>query len=107
MFLLKSANLFPAFAMKQKLYNFERYFMSKILVFTEFQATGPQTNLKRSSQELLQFASSTGKPVVALAFGAHAVNASSQLAHHGAKEVLLCKDPAYDAYNPELFASAL
>ena len=81
--------------------------MSKILVFAEFQTTGSQTNLKRSSQELLQFAASTGRAVVALAFGTQAASASNQLAHHGAKEVLLCKDSAYDAYNSELFASAL
>lgn len=81
--------------------------MSKILVFAEFQSTGPQAaSLKRSSQELLQFAASTGRPVVALALGTHASNASVQLAHHGAQEVLLCKDSVYDAYNPELFAVA-
>lgn len=77
--------------------------MSKVLVFSEFQASG----LKRSSQELLQFAASTGQPVVALALGSSASQAAAQLAHHGAQEVIVCKDPAYDAYNPELFAAAL
>lgn len=77
--------------------------MSKVLVFSEFQASG----LKRSSQELLQFAASTGRPVVALALGSSAFQAAAQLAHHGAQEVLVCKDPAYDAYNPELFAAAV
>lgn len=82
--------------------------MSKILVFTEFQSTGASGNsLKRSSQELLQFAAATGRPVVALALGTKAAGASGQLAHHGAQEVLLCKDFAFDAYNPELFASAI
>jgi electron transfer flavoprotein alpha subunit len=76
--------------------------MSKVLVFVEFQ----NANLKRSSQELLQFAAKTGRPVVALALGASAGSGVAQLAHHGATEVLLCKDSAYDAYNPELFASA-
>lgn len=76
--------------------------MSKVLVFTEFQ----NNNLKRSSQELLQFAAKTGRPVVALALGAQAGAASAQLAHHGAQEVLLCKDADYDAYNPELYAAA-
>lgn len=77
--------------------------MSKILVFAEFQNSG----LKRSSQELLQFAAKTGRPVVALALGTPATNGVAQLAHHGAQEVLLCKDAAYDAYNPELFSVAL
>ena len=82
--------------------------MSKILVFTEFQSTGPQSaSLKRSSQELLQFAAKTGRPVVALALGAQASLAVDQLAHFGAQEVLLCKEEAYNAYNPELFISAL
>lgn len=76
--------------------------MSKVLVFTEFQ----NGNLKRSSQELLQFAATTGKPVVALALGSQAQAGAAQLAHHGAQEVLLCADVAYDAYNPELFSVA-
>lgn len=82
--------------------------MSKILVFTEFQSTSSQAvSLKRGSQELLQFAASTGRTVVALALGSQAGGAFEQLAHHGAQEVLLCKDPAYDAYNSELFAAAV
>lgn len=77
--------------------------MSKVLVFSEFQVSG----LKRSSQELLQFAASTGRPVVALALGSSASQSAAQLAHHGAQEVLMCKDSSYDAYNPELFAAAV
>ena len=77
--------------------------MSKVLVFSEFQSSG----LKRSSQELLQFAASTGRPVAALALGSSASQMAAQLAHHGAQEVIVCKDPAYDAYNPELFAAAV
>ena len=77
--------------------------MSKILVFTEFQ----NNHLKRSSQELLQFAAKTGRPVVALALGTQAGAASTELGQYGAQEVYLSKDPAYDAYNPELFALAL
>lgn len=76
--------------------------MSKILVFTEFQ----NGNLKRSSQELLQFAAKTGRPVVALALGTQATTGVAQAAHHGAQEVLLSKDSAFDAYNPELFSAA-
>ncbi len=75
--------------------------MSKILVFVEFQGS----SLKRSSQELLQFAAKSGKSVVALALGtAHGLE---QLAHHGAQEVLFSKDPLFQVYNPELFTSAV
>jgi len=70
--------------------------MSKILVFTEYQ----NGNLKRSSQELLQFAAKTGKPVVALALGTQAGAGATQAGHHGANEVLLSKDSSFDAYNP-------
>ena len=77
--------------------------MSKILVFAEFQ----NGNLKRSSQELLQFAAKSGKPVVALALGTNAGTGSAQLGHHGANEVLLNKDAVYDSYNPELFTAAV
>lgn len=80
--------------------------MSKILVFTEFQTTS-SVSLKRSSQELLQYAVTTGRTVVALALGTQAAQAASQLAHHGAQEILLCKESAYDAYNPELFTVAV
>lgn len=94
--------------------------MSKILVFTEFQTSGSSnsagtpagtSSLKRSSQELLQFAAKTAKEtnrsVVALALGTPAASAVAQLAPHGAAEILLCKDPAYDSYNPELFSAAV
>ena len=77
--------------------------MSKILVFTEFH----NSILKRSSQELLQFAAKSGKPVVALALGSGAAAGASQLGGHGASEVLLDKDTAYDNYNPELFSAAV
>lgn len=77
--------------------------MSKILVFTEYQ----NGNLKRSSQELLQFAAKSGKPVVALALGTQAGQGAAQAGHHGASEVILSKDTAFDAYNPELFTAAV
>ncbi|MBC7421101.1 MAG: electron transfer flavoprotein subunit alpha/FixB family protein [Bdellovibrio sp.] len=77
--------------------------MSKVLVFTEFQ----NGSLKRSSQELLQFAAKTGKPVVALVLGAQAAAGAAQAAQHGASEVFVSKDTAYDAYNPELFSAAV
>jgi len=77
--------------------------MSKILVLTEFN----NSNLKRSSQELLQFAAKTGRPVVALALGTQAASGATQLGNHGAGEVMLDKDSAYDVYNPELFSAAV
>jgi len=76
--------------------------MSKILVFAEFQ----NGQLKRSSQELLQFGARTGQTVVALALGSGAKAAASTLAHHGAQEVLLCADATYDNYNSELYTAA-
>jgi electron transfer flavoprotein alpha subunit len=77
--------------------------MSKILVLTEFN----NSNLKRSSQELLQFAAKTGRPVVALALGTQAAAGAAQLGGHGAQEVILDKDSAFDVYNPELFSAAV
>ena len=77
--------------------------MSKILVFSEFQ----NNKLKRSSQELLQYATKTGHTVVALALGAQASTGHVELAHHGASEVLLAKDSSFDLYNPELFSAAI
>ncbi|MCC2679362.1 MAG: electron transfer flavoprotein subunit alpha [Pseudobdellovibrio sp.] len=77
--------------------------MSKILVLTEFN----NSNLKRSSQELLQFAAKTGRPVVALALGTQAAAGAAQLGGHGAQEVMLDKDSAFDVYNPELFSAAV
>jgi len=77
--------------------------MSKVLVFTEFQ----NNKLKRSSQELLQFAAGTGHSVVALALGTQAAAAHAELAHHGAQEILLAKDASYDLYNPELFSGII
>lgn len=77
--------------------------MSKVLVFAEFQ----NGSLKRSSIELLQYASKAGNSVVALALGAQAAPGVASLAHHGASEILFCKDSAYDVYNPELFSAAV
>ncbi len=75
--------------------------MSKILVFAEFQ----NNKLKRSSQELLQFASKQGVPVIALALGSQATAGKDQLAHNGAAEILFSSSTDFDQYNPELFAS--
>lgn len=77
--------------------------MSKILVFAEFQ----NGKLKRSSQELLQFASTTGNTVVAIAVGSQAAAGKDELAHHGANEVLFSSSNQFDNYNSELFTAAI
>lgn len=75
--------------------------MSKILVFTEFQ----NKKIKRSSQELLQFAQTTGQTVVALALGQEVTLA--ELGHNGASEVLHFNSADLNQYNPESYAQAL
>lgn len=77
--------------------------MSKILVFTEFQ----NNKLKRSSQELLQFAAQQGQTVVALALGTQAVAGKSALAHNGANEIIFSSSADFDQYNPEIFLAAV
>ncbi|MFZ3230090.1 MAG: electron transfer flavoprotein subunit alpha/FixB family protein [Pseudobdellovibrio sp.] len=77
--------------------------MSKLLIFTEFQ----NGKIKRSSQELLQFAAKSGNAVVALALGATAQTDGTQAAHHGATEVFYCQNADLTNYNPELFAAVV
>lgn len=77
--------------------------MSKILVFTEFQ----NNKLKRSSQELLQFAKQQNLPVVALALGSNAGAGKAELAHNGASEILFSGSSEFDQYNPELFTAVV
>lgn len=76
--------------------------MSKILVFTETSSG----KIKRSSQELLQFAASTGQPVVALVLDSSG-SVAQEAAHHGAGEVLISKDADFANYNPEIYAAAV
>lgn len=77
--------------------------MGKILVFTEFQ----NNKLKRSSQELLQFAAKSGNTVLGLGLGSQAATASQEIAHHDGQEIHLVKGNEYDQYNPELFSIAV
>jgi len=77
--------------------------MAKILVFAEHQ----NGNLKRSAIELLQAAQKSGGTVVAVAFGSKAKDIAAAIGHNGATEVIVCSDASLDAYNPELFASAM
>lgn len=77
--------------------------MSKILVFAEFQ----NNKLKRSSQELIQFAAQQGSPVTVLALGTQAAAGKASLAHNGASEVLFSGSADFDQYNPELFCAVV
>lgn len=76
--------------------------MSKILVFTEFQ----NGKIKRSSQELLQYAASTGQSVAALVLGTASQADAAQAAHNGATEIFFSQDASLASYNPEVFTSA-
>lgn len=77
--------------------------MSKILIFTEFQ----NNKLKRSSQELLQFARLQNLPVIALALGSETIPAKTELAHNGATEIIFSGSTDFDQYNPELFTGVV
>ena len=77
--------------------------MSKILVFTEVQ----NGKVKRSSQELLQYAAQTGNSVCALILDAAAEIAGAEAGHHGASEVFFSKDSSFLTYNPELFSAVV
>lgn len=77
--------------------------MSQILVFTE----SSNGQIKRSSQELLQFAARTGQKVIAIVTGQNAQQLSQQAAHHGAQEVLGLSSIEFDQYNSELFTAAV
>ncbi len=77
--------------------------MNKILVFCEHQ----NQLLKRSSQELLQFAKCQPAEVIGIVLGTHAKAIAQQVAHHGASLVYTFSDPSLDGYNPELYTCAL
>ncbi len=77
--------------------------MAKVLVFCEVQ----KGHLKRSSQELLQAAQKSGSETHALFMGSLATSALAEAAHHGAQGIHHFKDADFDAYNSELFCSAM
>lgn len=77
--------------------------MSKILVFTET----VNGKIKRSSQELLQFAAKSGQEVVALILDASADTAAEEAGHHGATKVIIGKDSDFTNYNSEIFTAAV
>ncbi|GIL17204.1 MAG: electron transfer flavoprotein subunit alpha [Oligoflexia bacterium] len=77
--------------------------MGKILVFTEYS----HGHLKRSAQELLTAARSSGQTVAALAVGSQSATITEELKKYGAQEIHLLKDAQFDQYNPELFTAAI
>lgn len=77
--------------------------MGKILVYVE----SNKKALKRSSVELVQAAARSGLQVCALALGKEASGLLADLGQHGATEVHVMSDSAFDLYNPELFAEAV
>lgn len=77
--------------------------MSKILVFTEM----INGKIKRSSQELLQFAAKSGQEVVALILDVSADTAAAEASHHGATSVIVGKDADFTNYNSEIFTAAV
>lgn len=77
--------------------------MGKILVYCEHQ----NKNLKRNSQELLQYAKNQGGDVIAVVFGADAKVIADQAAHNGANLVYTFSDATMNVYNPELYALAI
>lgn len=77
--------------------------MANILVFVEHS----NGQLKRSSIELLQAAKTSGQGVSALVMGSGAAAVTAAIGQHGASDVHMFKDAAFDKYNPELFTSAV
>ena len=77
--------------------------MSKILVFTETM----NGKIKRSSQELLQFAAKSGQEVVALILDVSADTVAAEAGHHGATSVIIGKDADFTNYNSEIFTAAV
>lgn len=76
--------------------------MKCVLVFCESQSG----QLKRSSQELLQSAKTSGRTVVSLLIGSNHGKAIEECADHGANEVFLCSQDKLNTYHPELYLSA-
>ncbi len=73
--------------------------MSTILVFAEVL----NGKIKRSSQELLQFAAKSGNHVSALLLDPSGQAAAAEAGHHGANDVFFSKDESFVNYNPEAF----
>lgn len=77
--------------------------MAKILIIAE-QRGG---KIKKSTQELLSFASSAGAhEVTALLMGEGVQNIAASLGEYGAKKVLVCESAALKDYLPEAYVKA-
>ncbi len=77
--------------------------MSKILIFAEANPQG----LRRSSLELLHFASAAGAEVSVLVTGSHGKDLAADLGKNGAQKVLVAGDAQLDMYQPEAYAATL
>jgi electron transfer flavoprotein alpha subunit len=75
--------------------------MGKILVYIE----SSNGKLKRSSQELLSFAKSTGSTVEAVALGTSAKALATEAGGFGATALHVYGDATLDKYNPEIFTA--
>lgn len=77
--------------------------MSSVLIFAE------QTNgkLKKGALELLTAARKSGLKIQAIAMGAGAKTAATQLGDEGAEDVFVGEGPAFASYNPEAYAEAV
>lgn len=76
--------------------------MSLTLVFVEHQ----NGQVKRSSLELLQAATTAGQKTQAVVLGSKAADLAAECAKNGAETVHLFKDAKLDVFNSELFVSA-
>lgn len=77
--------------------------MLKTLVFCEISGG----KLKRSSEELLQFACRSGFSTMAIVLGSQAAGLGEQIGRSGVKEFLFSNDKSLDDYNPEYYFAAL
>ncbi|MCB0391721.1 MAG: electron transfer flavoprotein subunit alpha/FixB family protein [Bdellovibrionales bacterium] len=77
--------------------------MSNVVVFCESQ----NGKVKKGSLELLSAARGAGKNIVAIGLGPAAKETTDELAHYGAKNVMLCSDEKLSNYNPQLYLAAM
>jgi len=75
--------------------------VGKVVVFIDY----TNTEIKRSSLELLTAAQNSGHEIYPLVIGTGSTLISKQLSAWNAKEVLFCDDTHLQNYNPEVFSS--
>jgi len=76
--------------------------MPTVVVFAELSSG----QLKKSALELLSAARESGQSIHAVALGKGAQNAVATFAAYGVEQAYIGDDPAFDIYNPEVFAAA-